>query len=492
MQQCLVSLGGAMNAVLVRNRKLQDDQNDSKEPKSPIQDTNSICSTNSESKSNGILAHVRKSIKMPIEQITLHLKALGLDSKCSLSSYIEQIANYHSSLLLPLEKNTVEKDYIQLSLPPGMINLGATCYLNSQIQCLTQNIAFQRGVLSWQNKNNVDSSELPSITEVGINAALQNLQDLLAKLQHTPNDTIDTTNFASSLNLLESEMQDPNEFSRLLLDRMMDLCPALKKLLKQIFEGKLCYNTVCQSCKNVRKRKETFMELTLPIPENITQNRGSKNKNKSFSIKECLEEYLKIEELHSENKYFCETCNKKQDAQRSVSFVSLPPVLQIQLGRYVFDIQRNVKRKRMDEAKLPLVLNVKSGGLDKEYLLCGVLHHMGTSAYGGHYIAEGMDWTTGIWFEFNDKDVKVLENGPTGGEEDIKLHDEEDNERKNGKGKKSKGSADAYSMFYVEKSYLGNEVLHEVERRTSNESRIYGVIKNVMNERQKEYQKIMK
>ena len=457
-----------------------------------------------ESENKLVTAHLRKSVQYPTTQIKQYFDSLNVLSKYPFSRYIEQVTKYHKSLLLSSKGNNTCKNLIQLPLPPGMINLGATCYLNSQIQCLTQNIAFQRGVLSWRNESQMKTSlERKAVPDVGINAALINLQKLLAELQHTPKNTIDTTEFASSLNLLESEMQDPNEFSRLLLDRMMDLCPALKRLLKTLFQGEICYSTVCYTCQSIRSRKETIMELSLPIPTNNAQNKKQKSSSsssagkkskiniQSFSIIDCLTEYLKIEELHSENQYHCEKCNKKCNARRSVSFVSLPPVLQIQLNRYIFDIQRNVKRKRLEEATLPHTLNFKVNGKCKEYVLCGVLNHLGTSAYGGHYVAEGMDWTTGVWFEFNDKDVKLLDKGPTGG---FKFEVEADNPNevisKKRKRKEKKGNENAYSMFYVEKTYLGDLVISEVEKRVNYSIEHYDVIESVIECRKEEYKKI--
>ena len=57
--------------------------------------------------------------------------------------------------------------------------------------------------------------------------------------------------------------------------------------------------------------------------------------------------------------------------------------------------------------------SLAEGVQPREYVLCAVQNHLGTSAHGGHYVAEVMDWATGVWNEFNDEDVTVLEKGPT-------------------------------------------------------------------------------
>lgn len=41
---------------------------------------------------------------------------------------------------------------LQLSVPPGIENLGATCYLNTQLQCLTQNRVFVQGIMSCRGE----------------------------------------------------------------------------------------------------------------------------------------------------------------------------------------------------------------------------------------------------------------------------------------------------------------------------------------------------
>jgi ubiquitin C-terminal hydrolase len=55
--------------------------------------------------------------------------------------------------------------------------------------------------------------------------------------------------------------------------------------------------------------------------------------------------YLQPEELAGDNKYFCSDCNSKQEASRGIVLSSLPPVLNIHLIRYVFDINTGSKKK---------------------------------------------------------------------------------------------------------------------------------------------------
>lgn len=51
---------------------------------------------------------------------------------------------------------------------------------------------------------------------------------------------------------------------------------------------------------------------------------------------ESLDDYLSVEELQGDNQYFCETCNGRVDATRSIKLQTLPNVLNLQLKRYDF------------------------------------------------------------------------------------------------------------------------------------------------------------
>jgi len=73
------------------------------------------------------------------------------------------------------------------------------------------------------------------------------------------------------------------------------------------------------------------------------------------------------------------------------------------------------------------------------YVLFAVQNHSGKSADSGHYVAEVMDWTTGVWFECNDESVKMLDNGPSG------VYG-------------NNGCSRAYNLFYVKQDYLARQV----------------------------------
>ncbi len=118
------------------------------------------------------------------------------------------------------------------------------------------------------------------------------------------------------------------------------------------------------------------------------------------------------------------------------------------------------------------------------FLFCILqLKHQGNSANSGHYISEAMDWTTGAWFQFNDESVTFLDSGPkhifdreTSGfaSEVVECNSfgpSKKNRVHNGKvnlaGKQSLGCSDAYSLFYVERSYLAQHGAVQVHQSRS-------------------------
>lgn len=82
---------------------------------------------------------------------------------------------------------------------------------------------------------------------------------------------------------------------------------------------KMCY-TKCKTQKNIKS-----ICVCVPKLNNY--------------IWKCLDVYSTFQEekLDGENRYFCESCQSKQSATRRIKLHSLPPTLNLQLMRFVFD-----------------------------------------------------------------------------------------------------------------------------------------------------------
>ncbi|CAH3038895.1 unnamed protein product, partial [Porites lobata] len=158
----------------------------------------------------------------------------------------------------------------------------------------------------------------------------------------------------------------------------------------------------CHSCGNKSKRLSRFYELDLNIQGHS-------------SLNQCIKEFLKEEKLDGDNQYYCTQCNGKQNAARYIELHTLPPVLNLQLLRFVFDRKTGYKKKLNSFIQFPDTLDMKDHvkseyiGSNSVYELSAVLIHFGVSAYSGHYVAHIRDKKSGSWYKFNDEDIVKMQ-----------------------------------------------------------------------------------
>ncbi|GKY91746.1 hypothetical protein MPSEU_000146300 [Mayamaea pseudoterrestris] len=480
---CLVTLGGVMNDILLEKAKTlqqakfctpdNDDDNDS-----DVMETDECRpAVTFRSNTQALLDSTRKSVWIDANQVKLYLKPL-LDGIMPLSDAVEMIRSSQRALVFDNPVNIPSRvrqrdGSIRFAVPPGISNLGATCYLNTQLQCLAQNLVFTKGIFRWQSPNCDDR----------MNNVISLFQELLARMREGAQNTCSALEWTTALGLDHGEQQDPNEFSRLLFARMSESFQAqalsnaprvedgesnLATLLSDLFQGAILYETKCLKCGTISSRREEFEDINLPIEKRPKEKRKSissfftRNKEFDTDLQYCLERYCEEEHMDGDNQYFCSVCNEKQNATRRTLFERLPPCLNIQLCRYVYDRNKGEKKKLSDKVRLPTEIRVEAihNGTTQQhrYLLCAVMRHKGTTAYSGHYVAEAMDWPSGQWFEFNDETVTRLELGPNCSYNPNAPKDNSTDDEQKESAKKQNGSNEAYNMYYVEENFLAQSI----------------------------------
>lgn len=108
----------------------------------------------------------------------------------------------------------------------GLINQGATCYLNSLLQCLFYNLSFR--VLILQAKPD--------------SAILIALQELFAQLQLSSSSAVNTKDLVTAFGWARGqvfEQHDVHELFSLLLDALGNCSTALSTQLPDLFQGSI-------------------------------------------------------------------------------------------------------------------------------------------------------------------------------------------------------------------------------------------------------------
>jgi ubiquitin carboxyl-terminal hydrolase 47 len=95
-----------------------------------------------------------------------------------------------------------------------------------------------------------------------------------------------------------------------------------------------------------------FMDLSLPIMNEF----GTGVLNSSVEM--ALENFIKPEKLEGDNKYLCEVCAKKVNAEKGLKLTNCPPVLTLHLARFTLDWDTLQRVKIYERVTFPFVLNM--------------------------------------------------------------------------------------------------------------------------------------
>ena len=369
----------------------------------------------------------------------------------------EEIKKKESKLKSIKNKNKME----EYSFPTliGLNNIGATCFMNSTLQCLSQTSHLTKYFLNEENENRIRNNNLA--------LKKQNLQlspiylELIKKLWNkngpksfSPNNFM---NVIEKMNPLFKQGQagDSKDFIIFILEQLhKELKRPIKlnnnnnmnvplnqydkdnafnyffndfkkecSIISDVFFGFTETTNECLYCKNIYNSKGLlrpicynygiFNCLIFPLEEvknlknNNMQNNNYMNNNNIVSIYDCFYYNQKNELFTGDNRNYCNICKQLFDSIYTSKIFISPNVLVLILNRGK-DNKFNVKLTFYEN------IDISSFVLRKDtpkiiYNLYGVITHIGQSGPNAHFVASCKSPIDHKWYRYNDSMVNSIE-----------------------------------------------------------------------------------
>ena len=333
-----------------------------------------------------------------------------------------------------LRRNSLEdflpkKAAISLSTPGiiGLLNIGATCYMNATLQCFSNLNRLKTQLLNkdtykdleknkedkkklsfalaevlknlWENLNHKFYSPdnfkkvISEMNKLFAGIAANDAKDLILFILQTMHIELNTppNNFEDSNNV-----PDDRKFDEVYNDSTSFFLSKNNSIISVEFYGFENSMTQCGFCQTVIHNVQAINIVFFPLEE-VRKYIGYKVNN--VRIIDCFDYYQRNDYVPS---YFCNYCQNNTNGMSQTRFVNLPKTLIINLNRGK-GLEFNVNI--VFEEYLNLKKYVYSPVSPYYYELTGVITHYGDNDSGGHFIAYCKNCNNCEWYKYNDQFV---------------------------------------------------------------------------------------
>ena len=351
-------------------------------------------------------------------------------------SQIQQQKQEILSLKKKLDEKNYELDEKKEPIKIGLNNIGATCYMNATLQCLSNTGALTKYFLEsfklnkngkekvmanayyeviknlWDRKNNnkpyspdsfkkILSEENPLFKGIAANDSKDLINFLLERF-HQELNVINKNNNINN-NIMENQMDEQYTLETFVTEFKEKFNSPISNLFYGVQEQK----SQCTGCQNMKFTFQiySFLEFPLQKVNEYFANKGTRSlftndgKNPDVDLYECFEYHQKVDLMNGENQMYCNICNKSLDAYLSTIIYSLPNYLIINLNRgkgAVYECKVNFP----EQLNLYNFVTFKNG--PTVYGLYAVICHIGPSSMSGHFIAYCRNRLNNKWYQYND------------------------------------------------------------------------------------------
>ena len=326
-------------------------------------------------------------------------------------------------------KDLITKDII----PRGLNNIGATCYMNSVLQCfyhifdlsnellklyvaktlneenleklpMTKALLIVISELAFGKKNSMSPHCFKEI--IGNNESFRyyeanDSKTLALYVLDTLNTELNDNKITNSNKNLVNPIRNYKEKDAENIVQLFN--ESYNCLIGDLFNGLRITDYICTSCNNSVKNYQIFNIVSCSVEKSFI-NRYDKSKLKKYrELKIDILDCFKVEEkpniFEGDNQIYCEKCNQSRDG-KSINKIIFAPII------LILFLDRGMNNKFMCDVTFPETLDINDylEVKGKKYNLVGVIEHLGPSGQSGHFIANCRHFD-GNWYMYSDSTI---------------------------------------------------------------------------------------